>query len=170
MNDTFPDQKKRRKAQLVTPPNLLKQKAGSGGFDPATLAKAQSALEDNKVDFKPIAVTLVNLLSERVENVKAGALKDEAAIEALLFPVMQLRAQGSMFRYPLITEISDILINFLEAVSDTDNDALDIVTAHKASLNVVLSNQMTGESGALGKSLCSELREACNRYYKSKKS
>jgi hypothetical protein len=169
MTDTFQDQKKLRKAQLVTPPNLLKQKTGSGGFDPAALAKAQDALENNKVDFKPIAVPLVALLKETIENVKAGSLKDEAAIESLLYPTMQLRAQGSMFHYPLITEVSDILVNFLETVADIDKDALDIVAAHEMSLNVVLANQLKGAGGLVGKGLCSELREACHRYYKARK-
>lgn len=170
MAEVFQEQKKVRKAKLVTPPNLLKKKTGGGGFDPAVLTKAQTMLEENTVDFKPIAISLVDLITEVVENINEEILQGEVAIEALIYPVMQLRAQGSMFHYPLITEIADILVNFLETIKVVDKGVLEIVQAHKMSLNIVISSQIKGESGALGKGLCTELTDACNRYYKARKS
>src|SRR5689334_18011463 len=109
-----------RRAELISPPNYLKEKVGSGGIDENLLTKAQALLEDNTVDFKPIADMLIDVLTEAVQNTRAGVLTGENAIEAIIYPAMQLKAQGGMFHYPLVTELSNILVNFLETVNAPD--------------------------------------------------
>lgn len=158
------DQKKSHHSKLVTPPNVLKKKAGHGGFDPAVLTKAQTTLEENTVDFKPIAVEFLALLGDALAKAKEGTENRDESVDAIIYPAMQLRAQGAMFHYPLITQIADILVNFLETVTAIDKDVRDIVNAHKVSINVVLANQMKGDGGKVGKGLCDELVEACARY------
>jgi hypothetical protein len=169
MAEIFQKQTKLRKAKLVKPPNLLKKKVGNGGFDPAVLKKAQAALDENTVDFKPLAVDLIQILNETVGIIKSGSVTGEAAIESLIYPAMQLKAQGSLFHYPLITDIANVLVNFLETIVTADKDALNIVTAHKASLNIVLAKEIREKDGAIGKNLCAELIDACNRYHKARK-
>ncbi len=166
MTEMFQEQKKVRKAELITPPNRLKEKVGSGGIDENVLVKAQNLLENNTVDFKPIAAMLIELLSEAITDAKNGNIKGEVAIEAMIYPAMQLKAQGTMFHYPLVTDISNILVNFLETITTVDKDVLDIVVAHKMSINAVLASQIKGDGGKVGKELRDALMEACNRYYK----
>lgn len=168
MLDAFEGQKKIRKAELISLPNRLKEKVGSGGLDETVLAKAQELLENNTIDFKPIAAMLMDVLNESIADAKSGALKGEAAIEAMIYPAMQLKAQGGMFHYPLISEISNILVNFLETVDDTDKDVLDIIVAHKMSMNAVLASQIKGDGGKVGRELRDALLDACARYYKTK--
>jgi len=168
MLDAFEGQKKIRKAELISLPNRLKEKVGSGGLDETVLAKAQELLENNTIDFKPMAAMLMDVLNETITDAKAGTIKGEAAIEALIYPAMQLKAQGGMFHYPLISEISNILVNFLETVNDTDKDVLDIVVAHKMSMNAVLASQIKGDGGKVGRELRDALLDACARYYKAK--
>lgn len=163
------EHKKLRKAEMISPPNRLKEKVGSGGLDETILVKAQTLLEDNTVDFKPIATLLVDLLDEAVRDAKAGKLKGEAAIEAMIYPAMQLKAQGSMFHYPLITEISDILVNFLETVPAADEDVVEVVHGHKIAIKVVIASDIKDSDGTQGKELKNALHEACGRYYKIKK-
>ena len=165
----FEGQKKVRKAELITPPNRLKEKVGAGGIDENVLQKAQAFLENNTVDFKPIASMLVDLLHEAISDCKSGAITGEEAIESMLYPAMQLKAQGGMFHYPLISEISNILVNFLETVTDTDKDVMDIVVAHKMSINAVLNSQIKGDGGKVGRDLRDALLDACARYYKTRK-
>jgi hypothetical protein len=169
MAKDFKKPKKVRKVTLITPPNLLKKRAGKGGFDPEDVVKAQTVLEENTVDFKPMAIMLIKLLDKAAAAAKSGSIKGESAIESIAYPAMQLRAQGAMFHYPLVTEISDILVNFLETVDAADKDVLDIVSAHRKSLNVVITGQIKDDGkSALGKELCGALVDVCNRYYKKK--
>ena len=166
----FMDQKKVRNAELLIPPNRLKAKIGSGGIDENVLVKAQELLESNTVDFKPIALMLVDVLHETISDAKAGTVTGEKAIEAMLFPAMHLKAQGGMFHYPLISEIANILVNFLETVIFVDKDVLDIVVAHKMSMNAVIGSQIKGDGGKVGRELRDALLDACSRYYKTRKS
>src|SRR5688572_10224975 len=94
IEDAFQDQKKFRNAELLTPPNRLKEKVGSGGIDEAVLVKAQELLENNTVDFRPISLMLVDVLHETIADAKSGAIKGEDAINAMLYPAMQMKAQG----------------------------------------------------------------------------
>ncbi|MDP2205694.1 MAG: hypothetical protein Q8K65_05250 [Alphaproteobacteria bacterium] len=167
--DIFPQQQKIRNAELISPPNRLKEKVGSGGIDEAVLMKAQELLERNTINFEPIANMLIDLLVEAIADAKSGDLKGEEAIEAMIYPAMQMKAQGSMFHYPLVSDISHILVNFLETVENTDRDVLDIVIAHKMSIKAVLASHLKGDGGKTGKELREALMEACGRYYRSKK-
>jgi hypothetical protein len=160
--------KKLRRAELISPPNSIKEKVGSGGLDETVLVKAQAMLEENKADFGPIAGMLMAMLDDGIQKAKSGALKGEPAIEAVIYPAMQLKAQGGMFQYPLVTEISNILVNFLETVTEIDKDVIDIVVAHKLAINAVIASKIQSDSGKTGRELCAALMDACNRYYKSR--
>lgn len=170
MTEPFQEQKKLRNAEMITPPNHLKEKVGSGGISEAIVEKAQSMIETNTVDFRPIATALLEQLDETIAHARTGSLTGEKAIEAMIYPAMQMKSQGSMFHYPLVTEFSDILVNFLETVETADNDVLDIVAAHKMSINVVLKGQIKDASDAAAAELRSALMDACKRYYKNRKS
>jgi hypothetical protein len=161
--------KKLRRAELISPPNRLKEKVGSGGIDETVILKAQALLEDNTVDFRPIATLLVDILEDALRDTKAGILKGEAAIESMIYPAMQLKAQGSMFHYPLITEISDILVDFLETVPRADDDVMDVVSGHRMAIKVVIASDIRGDGGIQGKELKEALHDACSRYYKTNK-
>jgi hypothetical protein len=166
MFETNPE--KRRTAELIAPPNALKEKAGTGGLDEAVLAKAQAMLEENTVDFAPLALTLLDALAAALEKVRAGSLAAEAALEAMIYPAMQMKAQGAMFHYALVTEISDVLVNFLETVAAPDADVLEIVSAHRLALHAVVSGRVVDDGGKSGTALRDALLDACNRYYRSR--
>lgn len=159
------NQPQQRKAEFIKPPNRLKNKVGNGGLENAILEKAQALLENNTVDFQPLAEMHLDVLTEAIDNYRNGRVKGEDAIEAIILPAMQLKAKGSMFGYPLITSIGDNLVNFLEVIIRLDNDAADIITAHKRTMRLIASSRITGAGGKQGAALQSELREACSRYF-----
>ena len=168
--DIFPEQQKLRHAELISPPNRLKEKVGSGGIDETVVNKAQELLERNTIDFEPIANMMLDLLADAINDAKAGNIKGEEAIETMLYPAMQMKAQGTMFHYPLISDISHILVNFLETVNTMNRDVIDIVVAHKMSIKAVLASHLKGDGGKTGKELREALMDACTRYYKTQNS
>ena len=168
MTEESEEEKKLARAVSVVPRNRLKEKVGSGGFDEAVLVKAQTLLKENKIDFEPTAQIFVNLLGKKIAEAKSGSAVGEAAIEALLYPLMQLKSQGSLFQYHFITSISDNLITFLEKVSVIDTDVLDIAAAHQTALHIVLATKIKGGDSKAGKDLHHALVDSCNRYYRAK--
>lgn len=159
------DQPQQRKAEFIKPPNRLKSKIGSGGLDEAILEKAQALLESNTVDFQPQAEIHLEALESAINDYKTGRKKGEYAVEALIFPAMQLKSKGSMFGYPLITDIGQNLVNFLEVVIRLDDDAIDIISAHKKTMHMVATGRITGPGGKQGEALLQELHQACGRYF-----
>lgn len=163
--------KKSEAASIVMPPNRLKEKAGGGGFDEKIIAKAEEQIKNNNVDFQPIAAELIAQLDKAVADARTGLAEGDAAMREVLAPAMQLKAQGALFHHPLVSEISNILVNFLETVPDIDDDVLDIITAHKTSIAAVLSDKISEEDKAKrGNELCSALLDTCERYAKTRKS
>lgn len=162
------NQTKLRRAEKIVPPNVLKKKVGSGGFDKKKIEKAQELIENNEIDFTPVAQELLGDLQTIIADIRSGKLGGESAIEKLFFPAMQLRTQGGMFQYPLVSKICDVLINFLETVKAPDADAMEIVAAYHRTLSAVLSKDMKGKNfaGGAGGDLCKALTDACGRYYK----
>jgi len=160
--------KKLRDAELIVPPNKLRGKVGYGGIDTVVLQKAQELIEKNTGDFIPVAEMYLTALAENISKAQKGDFEnDEIAIEALITPAMQLKGQGAMFNYPLITEICSILVSFLEVVKKLDGDAFDAVLAHKMTLKAVISSRIESDGGAQGRALVDALKDACVRYFQN---
>lgn len=154
--------------KLVVPENALKKKVGNGGFDQATLQRAQHSLDNNTVDFRPVALQLSKELDDVIKKVRSTSFTDPEHMGALMYPVMQLRAQGGLFHYPVITKVSHIIIDFLENISGLDGTVIDITDAYRKSIQAFARFQIKDETSKEGKEFCDALNGACNRYYKRK--
>jgi len=90
-------------------------------------------------------------------------------IKAILTaPVMELKANAAIFKYALIGNMANIMLSFLETITQMDNDAVEIVKAHHNTLHMIVVKKMSGDGGAGGKMLLQELQQACDRYYQRK--
>ena len=165
MNDSF-ETKQFQNAEIIKTPNVLKKKVGSGGFDQTTLMKAEKTLAENKIDFAPTAQEFINLMSDTIGEAQAALIVGERAVESLIYPAMQLKAQGTMFHYPLITDIAESLVNFLETLNSVNQDVLDIVAAHKKTISIIIQKGMKSSDTAEAIALKKELSNACERYRK----
>ncbi|MBU6235461.1 MAG: hypothetical protein KGQ41_06415 [Alphaproteobacteria bacterium] len=158
----------RRRAEVLFPPNTLKAKVGSGGIDERLIEKAQRIIEETKVDFLPIGKRYLASLEEGVVTTRTsrGQIDSENLIATMLYPAMQLKANGGMFGYPLITSVAARLIRFLEQVHDANEDVLEVVNAFVESLKAIL---LMGENNRKviqhGDDLYLALDEACERYF-----
>lgn len=150
--------------RFIVPPNKLKEKVGDGGIPAHLLLKAQKAIDSNTEDFKPYANEFLGKLTHYVEhaneNMSAARADDLAAL------VMQLKANGAMFKYDLISMVADVVLRFLENVTVIDRDVLDIIRMHNNILTVILKKDFVGNGGKQGALLTAELNNACARYYK----
>jgi hypothetical protein len=70
-----------------------------------------------------------------------------------------------MFHYPLVTYISDKLVQFLEVIEEPDIDAVEIVLAFHTTIRAVVLGNITGDGGLHGQELISALDQACVRYF-----
>jgi len=84
----------------------------------------------------------------------------------LIKPIMELKANGGMFKYDLVGKLAGIMLSFLEHISEFNSDALEIINAHEKTLSLIIAKTMNGNGGDLGKTLITELEGACDRYYR----
>lgn len=156
-----------RNAEIIRPPNLLKAKVGSGGLSEQILEMAQALLENNTVDFQPLADMYLSALMRGIDNAHQNSEHDdpESVIATMLYPAMQLKANGGMFHYPLVTAIADRLVQFLEVVEEPDIDAVEIVLAFHTTIKAVVLGKIAGDGGRHGEDLIAALSEACMRYF-----
>lgn len=158
----------RRKAEFIKLPNLLRAKVGTGGLSEAVLDKAQALLENNTVDFRPLGEMYLDSLARgvyRARDADAARSDAEELIAGMLYPAMQLKANGGMFHYPLVTAVADRLIQYLEVIEKADADALEIVLAFHTSIRAILMGKITGDGGRYGSELIDVLSDACMRYF-----
>ena len=157
----------KRQAEFIKPPNVLKQKVGHGGLSDEILNKAQKLLEENTHDFQPLAFMYLNALMQGIEMAKGASPADdtEQIIANMIYPSMQLKANGGMFHYTLITKIADKLIQFLEVIDEPDIEAVEIVLAYHTTMSAVLQGNISGDGGEHGEELLSALTAACMRYF-----
>lgn len=160
-----------KKVKFIHPPNTLKQKAGSGGVPEGLIRQAQVVMESFESDFRPEARRLVNALDAALKEAGA-AVQDgrDFSRDALIAPVMQLKAGGGMFKYELISDVADICLQFMENVTEYNEDTFDVIKIHKTTIDTILRNNLRGSGGPEGYALVQELHKACMRYFKRHKS
>ncbi len=158
-----------KKARIVKANRMLQAKVGIGPIDEEKIAHSQELIDNNDVDFKPLAEQYFTELQEAIDrarkNIKDKTQDDSVLIADLIAPVMQVKANASMFNFPLVGSLANIMLNFLETIKKIDKDVLTIVEAHQNTLNLIINNNMKGDGGAFGTELTAELKDACKRYF-----
>jgi len=161
------NQKPKRNAKFIKAPNLIKAKVGIGGLSDAIIDRAQKLLESQTEDFRPLGEIYLKQMKAGIDKATAlGKPTDsEEMIALILFPCVQLKANGGMFNYPLVTRIAERFVQFMEVVDRLDNETLEIATAFYTTIKIVLASQIKGDGGEQGEALVNELNNACMRYF-----
>ena len=156
------------KANITKANFELQRKVGSGPIDESVIKASQTLIENNDVDFAPIALVILDRLQDALKQANNPAKTLDDMKQLLTRPVMELKANAAIFHYDLVGSLASIMLGFLEHMKIMDQDAVDIVKAHHASLHAIVVRKITGDGGAAGESLINELKSACERYYHKK--
>ena len=77
---------------------------------------------------------------------------------------MNLKSNGALFGYPLISDIATNMLRFIETRSKVDEDLLDIIQLYLDSQNIIINQKIKGTGGSVGLQIQDELQNACRRY------
>jgi hypothetical protein len=152
--------------KMITPRHVLREKMGYGGIDPAVMERAEEHIVKNDVDFQPYAKGFLERIEQAVAVARPLKVRNRDTVDMIVKPVMELKANGGMFQYPLVTEIADIILDFLEGLNSLNDDALDLVEVHQKTLQAIICSKLSGNGGKAGRALANELYGACKRYHK----
>ncbi|MDB2683039.1 hypothetical protein N9Z27_02165 [Alphaproteobacteria bacterium] len=154
-----------KKVKYINPPNLFKQKVGSGGISKEKLEKSQNAIDTVEVDFKPYAQKFLKQFINANNKAHANTDDFENLKDEIIIPVMQLKANGGMFQYNLLSYVANTALFFLETISQMNDDTYKVLIAHQNTLHAIIKNELKGGGGKQGQALVEELDKACSRYF-----
>lgn len=149
--------------------NSLQLKAGTGQISDFLVSAADELILNNTVDFSEIAPSLLMRLQKSIHHIRsesAGGAERKQALSEVIAAVMELKANGAMFKYPLVSDLAATMLSFLEHIDSVDNDIIDLIDAHEKTLNTIIAKKLRGDGGAVGLQLRKELEGACDRYYR----
>ncbi len=154
--------------KVITPRNVLREKIGYGGIDPVALERAEEVIRESPkdLDYPDYARYFLTRMETVMAEARQSSRNDRKIIESLTPPVMDLKASGGMFGYMLVSEIADVILDFLEGLQTLNDDALNIFDIHHKTLNAIITNGLKGDGGPSGLALSKELYGACQRYNK----
>lgn len=155
-------------ARIFRASKALQEKAGTGDIDPQLIRKADLYLQDHSEDFRPLAVELVSRLESIIGEIRRTEDFSPDSLDTLGAAVMEIKANGRMFRYDLASTLAATVLDFLEMLDRLDEDALELAQALQTCLKVIVARNITGGGGLDGHHLRTEMDEACLRYRRKK--
>lgn len=127
-------------------------------------------MNDFEADFRPFASALATNLNQATNDAIEKISQNKGFNkEKMVLPIMQIKANGSMFKYDLLTDVADICLQFMESINDYNTEAIDIIKAHENAIQTIIKNNLKGDGGKEGYTLIQELHKACTRYFKKYK-
>lgn len=163
------EMQEKKKAKVIKANYVLQARIGAGPLDAKRIDACQKIIDENDIDFAPLASAYLDQLENAIARARSGEISLKSAVQGMTRPVMELKANAATFKYDLVTNLANVMLSFLEAVKSLDKTVLDIVSAHHRTLSIIILKKMKGDGGQHGKLLEQELKDACVRYFQKKK-
>jgi hypothetical protein len=155
-----------KKAKIIKAENKLIKKTGFGEITEPSIVKSEEIIKKNDIDFKTIAMPILERLRTGIEQAKSNPNDLALVTQEIIKPVMELKANGPMFKFDLIGQLASIMLSFLEHIKQLNDDAVDIIDANEKTLTLIVTRDIKNDGGQMGKQLITELENACARYYR----
>lgn len=159
----------KKQPRIIKANYVLQAKVGSGPLDNKVVEKCQKVIDNNDVDFAPLAKEFLDRLATAISRAHNDNANTSEIIQEMSQPVMQLKANAALFKYDLIGKLANVMLSFLESVKTIDKTVIEIVDAHHKTLSAIILKKMMGDGGSYGIQLEQELKDACVRYLQKKK-
>lgn len=125
--------------------------------------------DDNDAGFTALATKYLDSLEEALKQAQSGTIKKQLSIPAITEPVMRLKAHAATYRYAGIGQLTNVMLSFMDAIAELDEEALEIAQALHTSLRAIVAKGNAAEAHQESKKLEKELKNACARYFNKKK-
>ena len=140
---------------VVNPPNKLKEKMGSGGISKEALEKAIQVVEKYSMQFfKKANIAMIELQDACDKIPKESLAEIDLALWKAIYKIAhELRGEGATFGYPIVSDIAQTLVIYLEAFQKRPLNVV-ILKAHIDALLVILKHGIKTHDNATAKELC----------------
>lgn len=142
----------------------LMSRVGVGALDPIIIDRTQKIIDNNEIDFAPLARKYLDDLRQELDLIKTTDHFSLRHLQEISAPVMQIKANARIFKYDRLGDLAAVMLNFIENLKEVDENVIKIINAHDRSLRLLIEKEMTGDGGAIGENFQKELEDVCARY------
>ncbi|WP_259782507.1 response regulator [Aestuariispira ectoiniformans] len=168
----------KKKVWEIRLPKTLRAKLSTGAsgdnnepaFDPALLDAAEAKVADMETDYADwVAESIEKLVQAHHRAIEE---MDDASshLEVINKVALDLRGQGGIFGYPLMTQFGKSLYECTEEDTKVTPQLLDLINSHIDLIKVVMNQKIKGDGGKMGQELLQSLFEAKQKHGGKKKS
>ncbi|MGB0695596.1 MAG: Hpt domain-containing protein [Rhodospirillaceae bacterium] len=154
--------------QFTTPPPTFDGKVpmvARGGVDEAVLARAEQAVAALADQYGTWVSKDQDQLEIHLKALIRNPQRHDKILPLLFKCAHDMKGQGSLFGYDLITRIGNSLCRFIEMIpAEPGPDELQVITLHVQSMRVVVTEQLTDDGGTQGQELIEGLHRVLERH------
>lgn len=145
-------------AQVIRPPNLLRNKVGGGfgGIDANAIAKAEEALKAMSAQFGQWLQDEIVKLDKAQAGIREHGYTPSTA-EELYFRAHDLKGLGTTYQYPLVTRIAGSLCKLMDDPAKRMSAPLPILDAHIDAIRAVVRDEIQSDDHPVGRALAETL-------------
>lgn len=163
---------KRKRAYIFKLPKLLKQKLSTGMrpkpgeplFDPELIAAAEEKIANMETDYADWVGESIDELQQAHHRAIEDPEKSALHFETMNRVALELRGQGGIFGYPLITQFGKSLFDITGEGMNVTTNLLDLIDSHISLVKVVITQKIAGDGGTTGRELLQSLAEAKKKF------
>lgn len=134
-------------------------------FDPALIQAAERRIQKLVGDYGDWMERYVSAISSAQEALIKGTGDQEQNLAKINEVAHELRGQGGIFDYPLITDVGKSLYKATKPTGHPPTkDRIKLIGAHIDTIRTVFKNKIVGDGGDVGTALLKEIEAAVKRY------
>ena len=138
---------KQQPHEIITPPNMLKEKIGGGGttgLDFSAIKRAEAAMNVRKEEFTGWMVEDVNKLARARDTF--GAKRTSETFGALYHAAHDLSGQSATFNFPLVARVAASLCKFTDGAGTGESLPLNLIDAHVNAIKIIVRDKIKNPS------------------------
>ena len=126
--------------------------------------KAQEIIDNPPLDFETHVMNYLRKIKEAIEIARDEAYLHEDEYNMIVIPMTQIKGQAAMFGNDLASEISAMVLKFLEHYKRLDEDMLILLDAYCKTIHLSYEKKLLNVNTPGGRVLISEISYAMERY------
>ncbi len=147
----------------------LTGRGGSGDpseppFDPALIAAAEAKIATMEGDYSDWVAKSIENLAQAHHRALEEPARGLVHLKTINEIAHELRGQGGMFGYPLMTQFGKSLYDVTSEDASVSTKLLDLIDSHIDLIKVITKQKIKGDGGAMGQQLMKTLMEAKKKF------
>mgnify|MGYP001165978743 FL=1 len=127
---------------------------------PELRSKIEKVIVETQADFEASAVEALRNLKDAWNSASLNSVGRARYYEWIYDVAMDLKGQGSLFGYPLVTLYADVLKNLVAGLTHPTSRLHAIIGLNIDALGIIIRRRITGPGSTLERRVAEALREA----------